>query len=63
MTITSASRNSFQVHMKSSTVIVSTAGRASGISTRQSVNHGDAPSIRAASTSDRGTDLKYVRIQ
>ena len=49
--------------MNSSTVMVSTAGRASGSSTRHSVNHDDAPSIRAASTSDRGTVRKYVRIQ
>ena len=49
--------------MNSSTVMVSTAGRASGSSTRQSVNHDDAPSSRAASTSDRGTPRKYARIQ
>ena len=63
VTITSASRNSFQVHMNSSTVIVSTAGRASGSRTRQSVNQLDAPSIRAASTSERGTVRKNARIQ
>ena len=44
--------------MNSSTVMVSTAGRASGNSTRQSVNHDDAPSSRAASISDRGTVRK-----
>ena len=56
--ITSTSRNSFQVHMNSSTPMVSTAGLASGSSTRQRVNHEEAPSSRAASTSDLGTVRK-----
>ena len=49
--------------MNSSTAIVSTAGLASGRITRHRVNHEEAPSSRAASTSYRGTDRKYVRIQ
>ena len=61
--ITSGSRNSFHVHMNTSTIIVSTAGRPSGRTTRHSVDQLDAPSSRAASTSDRGTDRKNARIQ
>ena len=62
-TITSASRNSFQVHMKISATIVSTAGRPSGSTTRHSVVQLDEPSSRAASTSERGTERKKARIQ
>ena len=62
-TITSASRNSFQVHMKTSTIIVSTAGRPSGSTTRHSVLQLEEPSSRAASTSERGTERKNARIQ
>ena len=49
--------------MKISTIIVTTAGRAGGSSTRHSVLHADEPSIRAASTSERGTERKNARIQ
>ena len=49
--------------MKTSTIIVRIAGRPNGTSTRQSVVQLDAPSIRAASSSDRGADRKNARIQ
>ena len=63
-TITSARKNSFQVHMKISTTIVRTAGtRRAGTTTRHSVCQREAPSIRAASTSERGTERKNARIQ
>ena len=42
--------------MKTSTIIVRIAGRPNGTSTRHSVVQLDAPSIRAASTSERGVD-------
>src|SRR6185312_13598778 len=62
-TMTRASRNSFQVHMNTSTTIVSTAGRASGMITRHNVLQLDDPSSRAASTNERGTERKKARIQ
>ena len=62
-TITSASRNSFHVHMNTSTIIVRIAGRPNGTSTRQSVVQLEAPSIRAASSSERGVARKKARIQ
>ena len=49
--------------MKISTTIVSTAGRPSGSTTRHSVCQLEAPSSRAASTSERGTERKNARIQ
>ena len=61
--ITSASRNSFHVHMKTSTTIVVIAGHACGSSTRQSVTKLDAPSSREASTSALGDERKKARIQ
>src|SRR5690242_11541522 len=61
--ITSGSRNSFHVHMKVITTIVSTAGHPNGSSTRQSVWNVDAPSMRDASIRERGTERKNARIQ
>ena len=61
--ITSASRNSFHVHMKTSTIIVVIAGHACGSSTRHSVTKLDAPSSRDASTSELGVERKNARIQ
>ena len=61
--MTSASRNSFHVHMKTSTIIVRIAGRPNGTSTRHSVVQLEAPSMRAASTSERGVERKNARIQ
>ena len=61
--ITSASRNSFHVHMKTSTIIVVIAGHACGSSTRHSVTKLDAPSSREASTSELGVERKNARIQ
>ena len=49
--------------MKTSTDIVSTAGIACGSSTRQSTPKLEAPSIRAASISERGVERKNARIQ
>ena len=49
--------------MKTSTHSVSTAGIACGSSTRQSTPKLVAPSMRAASISERGTDRKKARIQ
>jgi hypothetical protein len=62
-TMTRARRNSFQVHMKTSTIIVRIAGLPNGTSTRQSVVQLDAPSIRAASISEAGAARKKARIQ
>ena len=49
--------------MKTSTDIVSTAGNACGSSTRQSTPKLVAPSMRAASISERGVERKNARIQ
>ena len=49
--------------MKTSTIIVSTAGRPTGSTTRHSVLQLEEPSSRAASTSERGTERKNARIQ
>ena len=49
--------------MKTSTIIVRIAGRPNGTSTRHSVVQLDAPSMRAASISERGVDRKNARIQ
>ena len=56
--MTSAVRKSFHDHMKSSRTSVSTAGRAFGMITRQSVRQLPAPSIAAASISAGGTERK-----
>ena len=61
--ITSASRNSFHVHMNTSSTIVRIAGRPIGTRTRQRIRHEEAPSTRAASASSGGTDRKKARIQ
>ena len=61
--MTSGMRNSFQVHMKTSTVSVTMAGRASGTRTLHRMRRVEAPSSRAASTSERLLVRKYARIQ
>ena len=61
--ITSESRKSFHVHMKTSTTIVRIAGRPYGTSTRSRTPRLEAPSIRAASMSERGAERKNARIQ
>ena len=51
--MTSGMRNSFHVHMNTSTVSVTMAGLARGTSTLQRMRRVEAPSRRAASTSER----------
>ena len=53
ITITRGMRNSFHVHMKTSSTMVKMAGRPIGSSTLHSVRQWPAPSSRAASTSSR----------
>ena len=60
---TSGSRNSFHDQTKTSTASVSVAGFAAGRSTRRRMRNSEVPSIRAASSSERGTARKNARIQ
>src|SRR6516162_3168531 len=62
-TITSGSRNEFQVHRNTRAAMTLTAGATLGTRIRHSRDTGEAPSISALSDSDRGMDRNATYIQ
>src|SRR5262245_7095743 len=59
----SGSKNEFHVHVKYSTIKARIAGRAGRNRILDNVAHGPAPSIDAASMTERGTARNVARIQ